>query len=311
MSAKTDREAALDGATLDDLRARHPAEWEKVSEAVLAALATGKAEKVAALARAARAEADLWRERLRRSGGNPAVLATALPVLVRERMGRLAIEKTALAVAARETGGTVRLGLWSGLVVQRLLFAGRGLMRKPVSMAAFRLAWPLVPDRKLVMPLVQTRGIYCFYSRELVRGLAALCQGPCLEIAAGDGTLSRFLAGEGVAVTATDDGSWGHVVTPPPAVERLEAREALRRHRPRTVICSWPPPGNPFERAVFETPGVERYLVVTSRHRFAAGDWKGYERQQAFSWGEAPALSALVLPPELDPEVLVFRRKAG
>jgi len=307
--ASEKREAELSGATLDDLRARYPAEWEKVSEAILGALATGRAEKVAALARSARAEADLWRARLRKSGGNPAVAATAWPPLVRERMGRLALEKTALALAAREAGGTVRLGLWSGLVTQRLLFLGRGLERKPVSLAAFRLLWPLVPDRRLVLPLVQSRGIYCFYSRELVRRLAALCQGPTLEIAAGDGTLSRFLSAEGAPVTATDDGSWSHVVEPPAAVERLEARAALSRHRPRTVLCSWPPPGNPFERAVFETPSVERYLLVTSRHRFAAGDWQAYQRQRTFTWAEDPALSALVLPPELDPAVLVFQRR--
>jgi PAS domain S-box-containing protein len=34
--------------------------------------------------------------------------------------------------------------------------------------------------------------------------------------------------------------------------------------------CSWPPPGNTFEKAVFETPSVERYVVIGSRHRFAA-----------------------------------------
>jgi hypothetical protein len=30
----------------------------------------------------------------------------------------------------------------------------------------------------------------------------------CLEIAAGDGTLARFLEAEGVRITATDDHSW-------------------------------------------------------------------------------------------------------
>jgi len=306
-----DRAAELASATLDELRARHPAEWERVSETLLAALATGSAEKVAALARASRAEADLWRERLRKSGGNPAVEATAFPILVRERLGRLAVEKTALALSAREAGGTVRLGLWSGLLVQRLFFA-RGLVRKPVSLAAFRLVWPLVTQRRIVMPLVQTRGIYCFYSRPLVRRLAALCGGgPSLEIAAGDGTLSRFLAAEGLDVRATDDGSWSHVVELPASVERLEARQALRRYQPRSVVCSWPPPGNPFERAVFETPSVQQYLVVTSRHRFAAGDWQTYERQQAFEWALDEELSRLVLPPELDPAVLVFRRRGA
>jgi len=154
------------------------------------------------------------------------------------------------------------------------------------------------------------RGIYCFYSLELVKALAALVGGrPALEIAAGDGTLSRFLRERGADVRATDDQSWAHAVTYPADVERLDAAAALARHRPRAVLCSFPPPGNGFERRVFTTPGVELYLVVTTRHRFAAGDWAAYERQTAFEWSVDERLSALVLPPELDPAVLVFRRR--
>ena len=58
------------------------------------------------------------------------------------------------------------------------------------------------------MPLVQPKGIYCFYSKPLIQDLAALIgQRSCIEIAAGDGTLSRFLAAKGVDLTATDDHS--------------------------------------------------------------------------------------------------------
>lgn len=299
----------LDAATLDALRERHPDEWERVSEALLAALATGRAERVASWLGGVRAEASHWRRRVAASGGDPHVQAAAFRPLLRERLATLALERTTLALAARAEGGTVRLGLWSGTVVQRLLFA-RGLERKPASMAAFRLVWPLVPDRRLVMPLVQQKGIYCFYSRALVRELARLAAGrPVLELAAGDGTLARFLAAEGVAITATDDGSWSHAVTVPPSVARLEARAALRAHPAPVVLCSWPPPGNAFERAVFETPGVELYVVVASRHRFAAGDWKAYEAQRTFAWAVDERLSRLVLPPEADPAVLVFRRR--
>ena len=52
----------------------------------------------------------------------------------------------------------------NGFVAQRLLFA-RGLERKPVSMRRFRLIWPLLWQRRRLMPLVQPKGIYCFYSR--------------------------------------------------------------------------------------------------------------------------------------------------
>ena len=90
---------------------------------------------------------------------------------------------------------------------------------------------------------------------------------------------------------------------------RLGAREALARHAPRAVVCSWPPPGNDFERSVFQTPSVELYVVVGSRHRFAAGDHDAYERQADFTGGLDEALSRLVLPPELDPAVYLFRRR--
>ena len=181
----------------------------------------------------------------------------------------------------------------------------------PVPMRAFRLTWPLVTQRRLLMPLVQPRGIYCFYSLELVKALVALLDGrPALEIAAGDGTLSRFLAARGARVKATDDQSWGHAVTYPAEVEKLDAAQALARHRPRAVLCSFPPPGNAFERRVFTTPGVELYVVVTTRHQFAAGDWNAYREQTAFEWSVDEPLSRLVLPPELDPAVLLFRRRA-
>jgi hypothetical protein len=74
------------------------------------------------------------------------------------------------------------------------------------------------------------------------------------------------------------------------------------------VICSWPPAGNDFEREVFRTPSVELYLVIGSRHAFASGDRQAYSQQSAFALREAPELGRLVLPPEIDPEVLVFER---
>jgi hypothetical protein len=301
--------ARLEAATLDELMAQYPAEWRAVGEALVAATATGRPEVLEAFVRSARDGATPWRVRLERSHGNPEVLASALPRLASARMAKLAAERTLLAAATGQASGTVRLGRWSGTLIQALFF-GRGLERRPVPMRAFRWTWPLVTERRLLMPLVQPRGIYCFYSLELVKALAALIgDRPALEIAAGDGTLSRFLGDRGVAIRATDDRSWSHAVTYPADVEKLDAAGALTRHRPRAVLCSFPPPGNSFERRVFTTPGVELYVVVTTRHRFAAGDWEAYQGQTAFEWDVDEQLSALVLPPELDPAVLVFRRR--
>jgi hypothetical protein len=229
-------------------------------------------------------------------------------------MARLAAEEMLRAVAARVATGSaggqsLRFRRWSGWLVQRLLFS-RGLERKPVSMTSFRWVWPLVTQRRILMPLVQPRGIYCFYSRELVLALADLIgERSCLEIAAGDGTLTRFLNAAGATVQATDDRSWSHAVEYPAGVEALDASSALQRDRPSVVLCSFPPPGNSFERTVFETASVDTYVVVTTRHRFAAGNWDAYQRQTTFERSDDPRLSRLVLPPEIDPAVLVFRRK--
>jgi hypothetical protein len=239
-------------------------------------------------------------------------------------MAQLAVKQVVEGAAAVRAGGgravgaaaeRLRFGLWSGTLVQRLFFR-RGLERKPVAMGWFRLLWPLVTQKALLMPLSAPRGIYCFYSQALIAGLGQLIRevgaGPALEIAAGDGTLARFLTSAGTPVQASDDHSWSHSIAFPAEVERLEAGAALLRHAPRVVLCSWPPPGNGFEKCVFRSPSVDRYVVITTRHRFAAGDWSAYaEAQAGFERRVDERLSALVLPPEVDPVVLIFDRRPG
>jgi hypothetical protein len=234
-------------------------------------------------------------------------LDAALAQEIRRQMAAAAIKQLSLSAATGVHEGRVRFNLVNGWVAQRLLFE-RGLRRKPVSMPAFRLLWPVLWQRRFLMPLVGPKGIYCFYSRPLIRRLAALIgERRALEIAAGDGTLSRFLADAGVDVTATDDHTWRDVDVPD-SVIRQDAAEAVRTRRPQVVICSWPPAGNDFEREVFRTDSVELYVVIGSRHRFATGNWETYESQTEFELEEDEALSALVLPPELDAAVYVFRR---
>lgn len=299
--------AALERATLEELMERHPEEWRDVGARLVTAMEARTPAAIEAFMREAAAAAAPWRARL--PTRDPRVIAAAMPHLVKARMTLLATDRVLFAAATGEAG-SARFGLWSGTLIQRLFFA-RGLERRPVSMRAFRLVWPLVTQKRLLMPLVQPKGIYCFYSRELVREIASIIgDRPAIELAAGDGTLSRFLAAEGVKVRPTDNKSWGHSITYPAEVEKLDAAGALGRYRPRAVVCSFPPPRNTFERAVFASREVERYVVVTSRHRFAAGDWQAYESQDRFDFARDDRLSSLVLPPELDPAVLVFTRRA-
>lgn len=297
--------------TLQELIDRHPQEWETVGEELVEVLGAGRIDRLNELALRAKNEESLWLGRVRRDPLNREILASALPPLRQSRMRLLALDQCSLAAATGKSSGRIRFNLFNGLLVQKLLFR-QGLERKPASLTWFRVCWPLITQKRLLMPLVQAQGIYCFYTGKLIREMAGLIAGrPSLEIAAGDGTLSRFLARAGVAIRATDDGSWSHVIPYPQDVERLDAGSALKRYRPRAVVCSWPPPGNGFEQRVFSTPSVELYLVIGSRHPFASGNWAAYQNQDTFSLEISPRMSRTVLPPELDSAVLIFRRKTA
>ena len=288
-----------------ELRAAYPDEWEGVQADLAAILPRNDPEEVQA-----------YLKRLSRQGPVPAggrgskkTADGAVRQIIRYRMALSAVKQHSIAIATGIESGKVRFNLLNGYIAQKLLFV-EGLERKPVSMFWFRMLWPLIWQKRLLMPLVQPEGIYCFYSQQLIEALADLIGArSCLEIAAGDGTLTRFLVQRGVQVQASDDYSWEHSVSYPEWVARLDAKEALRLYAPEVVICSWPPAGNSFERQVFRTRSVQLYIVISSHHRHAAGNWGDYRQQTAFSFDEDTQLSRLVLPPELDARVYLFRRK--
>lgn len=287
------------GPSLASVRAQYPQEWETVRRDLARVVEAGDPGAVTAYLVEASAPPSGRRDHAPR---RDAVVAG----VVRRWMTVEATRQASVAAATGVTSGTLRLGQVNGRIMQRLFFRD-GLTRKPASALAVRLVWPLLTQKRRLLPLVMPEGIYCFYSAALVRRLARIVgDRPCLEIAAGDGTLTRFLRDAGVDVVATDDASWGHDGDD---VERLDAAAALRAHRPRVVVCSWPPPGNTFERRVFTTPGVEEYLLVTSRREHLAGDWAAYRSQQDFDMVEVPELSRLVLPPLAEGVVYRFTRR--
>jgi hypothetical protein len=301
----------VNSATLDALIERFPQEWESVGRDLVAATASHRPQDIEAFVLRAREQAAPWQRRAQKSHDNPKVLASALPAIVRARMAFLAAQRAVQAAALGGSTGRVRFGLWSGLLVQKLFFS-HGLVRKPVSLHAFRRWWPWVTQKRLLMPLVEPRGIYAFYSRELIAALAErIGDRACLEIAAGDGTLTRFLTEAGVHVRATDDHSWARAIQFSDAVEKLEASQALVRYQPKVVLCAFPPPRNTFEREVFRTPSVDMYVVLTTHHKFAVGDWAAYESQTDFVLQSQTDLDPLLLPPMIDPRVLVFERKSS
>ena len=304
--------AQLESATLDELKEAFPQQWNSVGQHLVSATETKRPEALAEFVQQQMLASAPWQAQLVAKGGNKRWQAEAMPHLASARMAKLAAQHVLGAVAVQAvTGqptGRVRLGLWSGKLIQRLFFE-HGLERKPVSMKWFRCLWPLVSQRRMLMLLVQPKGIYCFYSQELIAALAVLISNrSCVELAAGDGTLARFLRAAGVDVKASDNQSWKHAIRYEDDVELASATDVLAREKPRVVLCSFPPPKNEFERRIFEIPSVELYVVITSQHRFAAGNWDSYENQKSFEMTRDEELSKLVLPPELDPCVLVFRR---
>ncbi|WP_445148742.1 SAM-dependent methyltransferase [Baekduia sp. Peel2402] len=284
---------------LAEVRAAFPAEWAQVQRELAAVVESDDVGAVQAYAARIAQPAAARDER------------AAVSALARQRLAAAALRQMGVAAATGVASGTLRFGLVSGWLTQRLLFAGSGLERKPVSMAAFRLVWPLVRQKSYLMPLVEPRGIYCFYSKALVNALAErISDRSCVEIAAGDGTLARFLRAAGTDVVATDDYSWQKTRkgAAQSDVIQQDAQAALRERAPQVVLCSWPPAGNPFEKWVFKTPSVETYIMIGSRSEQAAGNFADYRAQTAFSMQRDDALSKLVLPPEAEPAVYVFER---
>lgn len=285
--------------TLEELQERFPREWERVQVRLKSAADQGRPgidgliRELAPVTRGTRDRAT--------------ALGRQVSVTAQRRMVQQALRSVSDRAESGVEEGVIRLGRTDARLLQGALFAG-GLVRKPANLLRFRIAWRLARGRNRLLPLVRAQGIYCFYSAALIRRLVRLVGGRrALEIAAGDGTLTRFLRDAGADVTATDDQSWSGRIAFPSWVQRADARTALRQHAPEVVLCSWPPAGNAFERDVFATASVQRYIVITSTDPREAGDRAVYESPPGFRRRIDPALSRLVLPRGRN-QVLVFDR---
>jgi hypothetical protein len=300
---------ACNEAHLQELMEQYPELWQNVGPELVASLEDGRAQTLKDYSAKAKSIEETWHYKIRQSRHNTKTIESAMPHLIKSRMALLAMDQCYQAAATGKASGKVRFNRINGTIIQKLLFS-RHLTRKPASLKWFRFWWRFVSQKRLLMPLVQPKGIYCFYSRELIEELCALIGNRiCLEIGAGDGTLTRFLADKEIRIHATDDYSWNHTVEYPETVERLGAKQALSKYQPQAVICSWPPPGNTFEPKVFSTRSVAIYIVIGSRYKFAGGNWDSYAAQDRFEWSIDHKLSSLVIPPELESAVLIFRRK--
>lgn len=266
------------------------------------------AKEIMAIVNTHKAKAHFALERIQKSGVEQKTVKSFLPDIIKARIAIYMLEQLNLAIQSGQHSGRVRFNLWDGFILQRVLFK-KGLERKPVSLLVFKLLWPLIINKKILMPLVNKKGIYCFYSKQLLNQIANLIGNTkCLEIGAGDGTLTNFLRGVGVTCDATDDYSWEHYINYPAYVEKLEATQALAKYKPDTVICSWPPPGNPFEKSIFAMESVKLYIVIATKNPAFAGNHDTYQEQKGFTMEYSQQLSSLVLPPSEDHAIYIFRR---
>ena len=133
----SEQRAWLEGEPpLAEVRAAFPREWAEVQRELAAVVDRDDAGAVQAYAARSPAAGGTRRARRGRGAG-------------RQRMAAAALRQMGVAAATGVTSGTLRFGLVSGRLTQRLLFGGGGLERKPVSMRRSGLVWPLVRQKSL------------------------------------------------------------------------------------------------------------------------------------------------------------------
>lgn len=293
-------------ASLEVLATAFPAEWSEVQNQAKTLIQKGESAAVSKHLVDARGVIDHWSKRLKTSEKPQALMVEALPQIAKARLTLLTIERWyRRALTKHDDRGPAILDRF----VAENLFFNRKQQRRCPSRLLFQIVWPLVRGKSAISAALQGMGIYCVFSQEFGRALKRLINGrPCLEVGAGDGTLTLLLDTLGVVTQATDDYSWEKRIRYPDWVEKISAQDALKQYSPKVVICSWPPPGNHFEEKIFSTASVELYIAIVSKHHYAAGNWQAYKQQKRFSWQADTFLTRLLLPKEWDHEVLVFRR---
>lgn len=101
--------------------------------------------------------------------------------------------------------------------------------------------------------------IFVACTDEFVEAVAAelrFFSGTILEIGAGSGELAAELRERAVPVIATDSAPTGA------SVNKLNARDALQRYRPQTVLSSFLPVDTAIEADVLRFPSVRQYLYI-------------------------------------------------
>lgn len=93
---------------------------------------------------------------------NEQKLGLNLPSIIKARIELNTIDEINFTAKIGKYEGKVRFNLWDDGILQKALFR-RDLQRKQVSLVHFRLIWPLVTNKKILMPLVNKRDLLLLY----------------------------------------------------------------------------------------------------------------------------------------------------
>ena len=114
--------------------------------------------------------------------------------------------------------------------------------------------------------LTSSLGIWALVDQKWTKELASwIHENECLEVMAGNGLLAKALCQNGVSILATDDKSWDDPDCEFSAfydVKKLDAIEAINKHRNRDIlIMSWPPPNISISLDILEAWGSDKPIV--------------------------------------------------
>lgn len=165
------------------------------------------------------------------------------------------------------------------------------------------------PARLVPLDWGRAHFVHQFWTREFVDALAGVIAGavggPLVEVGAGRGDLARWLGERGLPLVATDDGSLldGRLRWPrglPAGVEPLGYAEALARHRPAFVLCSWMPLGEDWTPAFRACPSVRDYLLIGEGPGGCTGTPASFAAPPGWRGAFLPAVSRLGLTRNAD-----------
>ncbi len=289
---------------------KYPELWDGVKDKISQALKADRPEIVSELLTKADTSARSWHDRVQSASQTNKARTEALPHLVKSRMIHLAIKKVLDRSLVPDDGPVTQSAI--DKMICNFLFYVPYSQHKPASAFAVKALWPIVRNKTAAIATAKKLGFYSLYTDRFIKLVKDLAKDQnVLEIAAGSGILTLLLQKSGVASQATDDHSWSHAVRFGRHVEDLDAARALKKYSPKVVLCSWPPPENTFEKAVFISPSVDTYIVVGSKHQFATGARSDYTQQNDFDMKVVAGVDSLLAPPGVDGEVLLFTRKSS